>query len=233
MGGGGSTGSGNALPVNLGAAGHYVLLAKSAISTVPTSSIVGDVGISPATASFITGFSLSADASNLFARSLQITGKVYAADYKEPTPSDLTDAVGDMELAFTDAAGHAPDVTELGSGNIGGMTLAPGVYKWGTGLLVPSELSLAGHANDVWIFQIAQDLVVGSGAHVSLKGGAVAKNVFWQVAGLVDVGTTAHLEGIVLTKTAITVHTGASIQGRLMAQTAINIDSNSVVQPSP
>jgi hypothetical protein len=220
------------LPVDLGASGNYVILAKTGISTVPTSAITGNLGISPAAAAFITGFSLSADATAVFSRSSQVTGQIFAPNYAVPTPSNLTTAVGDMQLAFTDAAGRAPDVSELGAGNIGGMTLAAGVYKWGTGLLIPTDVTLAGSATDVWIFEIAQNLTVSSGAHIGLSGGALAKNVFWQIAGLVDVGTTAHLEGVVLTQTAVTLHTGASINGRLLAQTAVNLDGNAVVEPA-
>ena len=222
---------GGAMPVALGAAGDYAILAKAAISSVPTSAITGNVGLSPAAATFITGFSLTADSSNVFSTSPQVTGRVYAADYAVPTPSDLTAAVGDMEIAFTDAAARAPDVTELGAGNIGGMTLAAGVYKWGTGLLVPTDVVLDGNATDVWIFQIAQDLTVSSGVTIILTGGALPENVFWQVAGLVDIGTTAHFEGIVLTQTAVTLRTGASLEGRLFAQTAVDLDANAVVQP--
>ena len=217
--------------VNLGAAGSYAILAKTGISTVPTSAITGNLGVSPAAATFITGFSLTADATNVFSTSPQVTGKVFAADYTAPTPANLTTAVGDMQLAFTDAAGRAPDVTELGAGNIGGMTLAPGVYKWGTGVLIPTDVTLNGSATDVWIFQIAQDLTMASGAQIVLAGGALAKNVFWQVAGLVDLGTTAHAEGVILTQTSVTLRTGASINGRLLAQTAVNIDGSTVVAP--
>jgi hypothetical protein len=219
------------LPVNLGTAKNYVILAKSGIATVPTSAVTGNLGVSPAAASSITGFSLTADSTNAFSTSPQVTGKVYAADYAEPTPSNLTTAVGDMQLAFTDAAGRAPGVTELGAGNIGGKTLAPGVYKWGTGLLIPTDVTLAGNATDVWIFQIAQDLTMSSAAKIVLSGGALPKNVFWQVAGLVDLGTTAHCEGVVLTQTSVTLRTGASINGRLLAQTAVNIDGSTVVEP--
>ena len=180
--------------VNLGTAGQYAILAQSAISTVPTSAITGNLGLSPAAASFITGFALSADATNVFSTSPQVTGKVYAADYSVPSPSNLTTAIGDMQSAFTDAAGRAPDVTELGAGNIGGKTLMPGVYKWGTGLLIPTDVTLSGAATDVWIFQIAQDLTMSSATKVVLSGGAVPANVFWEVAGAVNVGTTAHLE---------------------------------------
>jgi hypothetical protein len=144
------------LAVNLGTAGDYAILAKSGISTVPTSAITGNLGLSPAAATYITGFSLTADATNAFATSPQVTGKVLASNYAAPTPSNLTTAIGDMQIAFTDAAGRAPNVTELGAGNIGGMTLTPGVYKWGTGLLIPTDVTLAGTATDVWIFQIGQ-----------------------------------------------------------------------------
>ncbi len=243
VGGGGDGGSNDAgvligtnpsrLAVNLGMAGNFAVLAKSGISSVPTSAITGDIGVSPIDATAITGFSMTADATNVFATSSQVTGKIYASDYAKPTPANLTTAVDDMQTAFTDAAGRAPDVTELGAGNIGGKTIAPGVYEWSTGLLIPADLTLAGSATGVWIFQVAQNLSVSNGTHVNLTGGAVAKNVFWQVAGSVDLGTTTQFAGVILTQTAITLHTGASVQGRLMAQTAVSIDSSTVVQPSP
>ena len=218
--------------VDLGASGDYVILAKSAISTVPTSAVTGDLGISPAAASAITGFSPIADSTNVFSTSAQVTGKLFASDYAVPTPTNLTTAVSDMQTAFTDAAGRAPKATELGAGNIGGMTLTAGVYRWGTGLLVPTNVTLSGSSTDVFIFQIAQNLTVSSGAQVVLTGGAVPKNVFWQVSGAADLDTTSHLEGVVLSQTAIALHTGASINGRLLAQTAVTLDGNAVVAPA-
>jgi hypothetical protein len=111
------------------------------------------------------------------------------------------------------------------------MTLKPGVYKWGTGLLIPKDVTLDGSNKGVWIFQIAQDLTINSGVKVRMSGGALPQNVFWQVAGLVDIGTTAHCEGIVLTQTSVTLGTGASINGRLLAQTAVDIDGSTVFAP--
>lgn len=219
--------------VNLGLAGDYAILAKAGISTVPPSAVTGNLGLSPAAATAITGFGLIMDGSGAFSTSAQITGNVYAADYAVPTPSNLTTAVLDMQTAFTDAAGRAPDVTELGAGNIGGLTLAPGVYRWGTGVLVPTDVTLNGSATDVWIFQIAQDLTVSNATNVVLTGGALPQNVFWQVTGLVSVGTTANLNGVILTATAITLQTGAVVHGRLLAQTAVNMDGNTVVEPAP
>jgi Ice-binding-like len=232
-GAGGVPAVGGALAVNLRTAGNYVILAESGISTVPPAVITGDVGISPMTATSITGFSLIADSTNVFSTSTQVTGKVYAAADTAPTPSNLTTAIGDMGLAFTDAAGRAPNVLELGAGSLGGMTLAPGVYKWGTAVLIPADLTLNGSATSVWIFQIAQTLTVSNAVAVHLTGGALAKNVFWQVVGFVDLGTTSHLEGIVLCQTMINLRTGASIAGRLMAQTAVTLDASTVTQPAP
>jgi len=217
--------------VNLGAAGNFAILSKSGISTVPASVITGNIGVSPAAATAITGFSLTADASNVFSTSPQVIGNVYAADFAPPSPTNMTTSIGDMELAFTDAAGRAPDVTELGAGDIGGLTLAPGVYKWSSGLLIPTSVTLSGSATDVWIFQIAQDLTVGNAVNIVLAGGALPQNIYWQVAGFVDVGTTSHVEGIFMCQTAITMQTGASVNGRLLAQTAVVLDQNTVTQP--
>jgi hypothetical protein len=219
--------------VNLGTAGDYVILSKSGISTVPPSVITGDLGASPVTATAITGFSLSADSTKAFSTSTQVTGKVYASNYTAPTPSNLTTAIGDMQHAFTDAAGRAPNVTDLGAGSIGGMTLTSGVYKWGTGVLIPTDITLSGSSTDVWIFQIAKTLTVSSAAKVVLAGGALSKNIFWQVAGAVDLGTTSHFEGVILTQTMIALETGASINGRLLAQTEVSLEKSTVVQPTP
>jgi hypothetical protein len=167
----------------------------------------------------------------VFSTSTQVTGKVYASNYASPTPSNLTTAIGDMQLAFTDAAGRAPDVTELGAGNIGGETLTPGVYKWSSALLIPTDITLSGKATDVWIFQIAQTLKLSSATNVNLAGGAVPQNIFWEVAGAVDLGTTSKFQGIILTKTMIALRTGATIHGRLLAQTEVSLDSSTVTEP--
>jgi hypothetical protein len=162
-----------------------------------------------------------------------VIGLVYASDYISPTPSNLTTAVGAMELAYTTAAGRAAGYTELGAGDIGGKTLTPGVYKWGTGLLIPTDVYFSGSSNDVWILQIAQNLTMASTVRVHLLGGALAKNITWQVAGAVTLGSTAHLDGIVLCQTAITLGNGATVNGRLLAQMAVTLDGNTVVQPAP
>jgi hypothetical protein len=217
-------------PVALGTAGNYVILAKSAISNVPTSAITGDVGLSPAAASFITGFSLRPPP-GVYATSSQVTGTIFAADYAGPTPANLTTAIGDMQTAYTDAAGRpTPDYTELASGSIGGLTLPAGLYKWSNTVTISSDVTLNGSATDVWIFQIAGGLTQASATRVILTGGALAKNVFWQAFGVVSIGTTAHMEGQVLAQTSITLATGASVNGRLLAQTAVTLAGNTVIE---
>jgi len=220
------------MAVNLGNAGNYVILAKSAISTVPTSAVIGDIGLSPAAASFITGFSLAVDSSGTYSTSSQVTGRVYAADYTEPTPTNLTTAINNMQTAYTDAAGRLlPDFTNVGAGNIGGLILVPGLYNWTTGVTIPTDVILNGGPNDTWIFQIAGTLTMAGGAKVVLSGGAQNKNIFWQTSGAVTINAAAKLEGIVLSQTAVTLGAGAIVNGRLLAQTAVTLNANAVTRP--
>ena len=222
-------------PVDLGAAAPFVILSKTGVTNVPTSNITGNIGTSPIDSTAITGFSLIAHSTNTYSTSAQVTGKIYAANYATPTPVNLTTAVSNMEAAYTDAAGRSlPSATELYSGNLSGQTLAPGLYKWGTDVLITTNVTLAGPADAVWIFQIAGDLIMGSGAQVLLSGGAQAGTIFWQVGGGtgVEIGTTAHIEGTILAAKAIHLRTGASLNGRALSQTAVTLDKNALVIPS-
>lgn len=228
---GSSTSKGPA-PVGLGSAGNFVVLAKTAISTVPPSVITGDLGLSPAAQSFVTGFSLVADATNVFARATQVTGKIYSANDAVPTPANLTVAVSNLEGAYVDAASRTlPDFTELHGGAIGGQVLVPGLYKWTSAISIASDVTLTGGANDVWIFQTSGDLSSSAATKITLSGGAQARNVFWQVAGKVTLGATSHFEGIVLCKTEVTLQTGASLKGRVLAQSQVALQQATVTQP--
>ncbi|AXP81629.1 hypothetical protein CJ739_2556 [Mariniflexile rhizosphaerae] len=216
--------------VNLGASANYVILAKTAINNSSTSTIIGDLGLSPAATSYVTGLALT-NATG-YATSAQITGKVYAADMADPTPVNLTTAVENMITAYNDAAGRpSPDFIELATGNIGGKTLSPGLYKWTSSVTIPSSITISGTASDVWIFQIAGDLNMSAGINMTLEGGAQAKNIFWQVAGEATFGTTSHFEGNLLSMTGITLQTGATMTGRALAQTAVILDGSSVTKP--
>lgn len=216
--------------VNLGEAGNYVILAKTAINNSSTSEITGDLGLSPAATSYITGLALT-DATG-YATSTQVVGTVYAADMASPTDVNLTTAVENMITAYNDAAGRpSPDFLEFATGDLGGETLSPGLYKWTTTVTLPTDVVISGGANDIWIFQISGDLTMSSAVNITLTNGAQAKNIFWQVAGQATIGTTAHFEGIILSMTGITFQTGASINGRALAQTAVILDSNAVTAP--
>jgi hypothetical protein len=216
-------------PVKLGSAGTFALLSKTGITNVYASVINGDVGASP-----ITGAAIGLTCGEIAA------GILYTVDAAGPLPCSvtaatlLTSAVSDMETAYTDAAGRVrPDFTELGSGEIGGKTLVPGLYKWGTDVKISTDVTLAGGPTDVWIFQVSGGIQQASATRVNLAGGALARNVFWQSAGAVSIGTSAHFEGIILAKTMVAVKTGASVNGRLLAQTAVTLQKNSVTQPAP
>jgi len=217
--------------VNLGTAASFVILAKTGVSTTGTTSVVGHVGVSPAAETFLTGFSQARDATNTYSTSSLVTGHLYAADMAVPTPTQMTTAISDMETAYTDAAGR-PGGPALGAaGDIGGLVIAPGTYTFGTSLFINSNVTLSGSATDVWIFQITGDLTQANATRVTLAGGALPKNIFWQTAGVAAIGTTAHFEGILLSQTAITLNTGATMNGRLLAQTAVTLDANAVTQP--
>ncbi len=230
--------------INLLSSGNFAIIAKSGISTTGVTAITGSIGVSPIAATAITGFGLIMDSSNTFSNSTLVTGKIYAGDYTAPTPTLMTTAVGDMQTAYTDGAGRTnPTATELGAGNIGGLTIPPGLYKWGTAVIIPSDVTLSGSSTDVWIFQIAQTLSVSSGVHIILSGGAQAGNIFWVVGGQTTIGTTAIFNGTILDQTAIVLNTGAQLNGRALAQTAVTLDANTVtisstpssapVQPTP
>jgi|GEM_PF-3308410 hypothetical protein len=222
-------------PVFLGSAGSYAILTRSGISATDTAGtlIKGNIGVSPIAGTAITGFGLSLDGTTQFSTSSLLVGKAYAADYAPPTPAKLTAAVSDMQIAYADAKGRStPDYTEYGSGEISGLTLAPGLYKWGTGVLISTDVTLSGGPNDVWIFQIAGDLTMAGATSVILAGGALPGNIFWQVEGEngVDLGTNSHFEGIILAIKKINMQTLASINGRLYSQTAVTLDANPITE---
>lgn len=225
--------------VNLGTAANYVILAKTGASTVPASVVTGNVGLSPAARGFLTGWSLIAEPTDTAYTSAQVVGggHLYAADMVGGTTTvDLTTAVGDMQTAYTAAAAMAPAGGGLttacpGAGTMTALTIAPGVYTCAVPVGITGSITLNGTATDVWVFKFAQTLTQAAATQVNLTGGALAKNVFWQVAGNVDIGTTALMQGVILGKTLINLQTGATENGRMLAQTAVTIDKATVTVP--
>lgn len=223
--------------VNLRTAGDFVILTKTGITNVPTSAVTGNIGASPITAAAID------------VTCTEIVGTIYGSDAAYTGSGDVTcfngnapdntlvaNAVLDMGTAYTNAAGRTtPDFTELHAGDISGQTLVPGLYKWSTGVLISTDATLSGGPNDIWIFQIAGNITQANGSSIILAGGALAKNIFWQVGGGtgVAIGTGAVFEGVVLAEKGITVNTGSTVNGRLLSQTAVTLDQNTVTQPAP
>jgi len=173
------------------------------------------------------------DSSNQFATSLYVTGKVYASDYTLSPPAKMTTAISDMQSAFVSAMGLTTTViVDKGAGDISGMTLAPGLYKWSTGLLITNAgVTLSGGANDTWVFQIAQGLTVANSAIIHLTGGAQAKNIFWITASEAVIGSNVNFSGNIMSQTLISLNTGAKVTGRLLAQSAVTLNTSIVVIP--
>jgi hypothetical protein len=235
-------------PVELLTAGNYAILAKTGISTVPDSVITGNIAVSPIAAGAITGFSLAMDLGGEFSTSTQLVGEASAASYDAPTPTHLTSAVSAMEAAYTDAAGRVnPDAAriDLGggllSGAFGGATakLTPGVYTFGTDVMITGNIYFEGTGTgadqgetDVFIIQMTGSLMQAANYDVILTNGALAKNIFWQVAGHVTVGAGAHMEGILLVKTDVLLETHASMNGRVLTQTACNLQMATITEPA-
>jgi hypothetical protein len=220
--------------VELGTAENYVILTKAGISTVPESVITGDIAVSPIAATALTGFSLTKDSGGEFSTSAQLhgTGKAFAANFAAPIPTHLTTAVSDMQTAYTDAAGRPnsnADRIDLEEGVLGGAAggeqaqLTAGVYTFGSDVNIAADIYFDGSDTDVFIIQMTGSLSQAADTNVILSNGALAKNIFWQVAGNVVVGAGASLKGILLVKTDVTFDTESSLSGRVLAQTSCDL----------
>jgi hypothetical protein len=236
-----TTGTGAAsgpMPVNLLTAGDFVILTKTGITNVPTSTITGNIGASPITAAAMDNISCSEITGTIYGANAAYTGSGDVTCFEGTGPDNTLVANGvlDMGTAYRDAAGRTnPDFTELHAGDISGQTLVPGLYKWGTNVLINTDTTLNGNANDVWIFQISGNVIQAANTSVLLTGGALAKNVFWQVAGGAGVAldTDATFEGVVLAAKKITLNNGTTVNGRLLSQTAVTLIMNTITQPAP
>ena len=209
-------------PIDLRSSARFAILAGSAI-TGGGGTISGDVGLSPTTGAAITGLSTG-----------QVNGFIDAVDAAGPAgamvdPARLTTAKADLTAAYNDAAGRSVDRVTLADGaNIGGQTLAPGLYEVATSLQITGDLTLdaGGDPNAVWIFQVGSTLTTAAGgvgdphSRVILAGGAQAGNVFWQVGSSATLGTYSVFKGTILARTSITMDIGCAMEGRALAQDA-------------
>ena len=230
--------------VNLGTAANYAILAKTGVATVPTSVVTGNVGLSPAAGSFLTGWSETANGAPVtYSTSAQVAapGKLYASNYTGGTTSvDLTTAIGDMQTAYTNANGMAPagggnpatgGTACPGTGALSGLTLTPGVYTCTSALSMATTAVTLNGAGVYVIRTTGAFTTTGAGVKVTLSNGALAQNVFWVVGGDTTISANAQIAGIILDQTAINMGNLSSINGRLLAQTAVNLDATTVTKP--
>ena len=198
-------------PIDLGTAEPFSVLAASTVTNTGLSVINGDVGLSPGTS--ITGFPPGV-----------INGTGHATD------EVAAGAQADLTTAYNVAAGLTP--MESGLGDLTGESLTPGVYAGGE-LSLTGELTLAGTAESVWIFQAASTLTIGSGANITMTGDASVCNVFWQVGSSATIGSGAQFVGTVMADVSVTAQTAATIEGRLLARTgAVTLDTNLITAPT-
>ena len=222
----GSSSAATPTTVGLGIANSFAVLAGTGVSDVPTSSISGNVGLDPHPGSDITGLTCA-----------EVSGTIYTNNAAGPLCRTvngglLTTAKNDLTNAYGDANGRTPTTTYATADNqLGGLTLAPGVYSFGSATTanLSGTLTLSGSAGSVWIFQATSDLVFASGSSVQMTGGASACNVFWVVNSSATINTAASISGTILALQSITAKTGASITGRLLAQNGlVSLESNTV-----
>jgi len=203
-------------PVELGAADGFVVLAGSTVTSTGPTSVTGDLGVSPGSA--VTGFGPGT-----------IVGVQHIAD---PTAAQ---GEADLTTAYNDAAGRTLCPITI-SGNLGGQTLTPGLYKSTSSLEISSgdlTLNAQGNPDAVFIFQMASTLTTTSGRQVILSGAAKSTNVFWQVGTSATLGSTSAFQGTVMADQAITMETGATLNGRVLARiAAVTLDTNIIVKPS-
>jgi hypothetical protein len=208
---------GNQTSVALGGAGAFVVLAGSTVTSTGATALTGDQGVSPGTA--VTGFPPGT-----------LTGTTHAGD----ATSAL--AMADLTTAYDDAAGRTLAPVTL-AGNLGGLTLPPGLYKSTSSLSISSgdlTLDAQGDPNAIFILQMASTLTTTSGRAVILSGGAKASNVFWQVGSSATLGTTSAFVGTILADQSITLNTGATLSGRALARIgSVTLAANTAVLPTP
>jgi hypothetical protein len=204
--------------VNLGTAASFAVLAGQSVSSTGNSIVDGDLGVWPGTA--VTGFGPG----------VVTNGTTHAGDATAQT------AQGDLTTAYNDAAGRTLAPVDVADADLGGRTLAPGLYK-STGTLALTgtvTLDAGGDANGVYIFQVASSLTTAAGSSVVLAGGAKASNVFWQVGSSASLGTTTAFKGTIMALDSVSLATGAQLEGRALARNAsVTLDNNTITVPTP
>jgi hypothetical protein len=209
--------------VNLGTAANFVVLAGAAVTSTGNTEVTGDLGVWAGAA--VSGFQGIVPGGPGI-----VHGSIHAGD------ATAQIAQGDLTTAFNDAAGRTLAPVDVANADLGGRTLAPGLYK-STGTLALTGtvvLDAQGDVNGVWIFQIASSLGTATGSAVILAGGAKASNVFWQVGTSATLGTTTAFKGTIMADQSITLANSATLDGRALARIAsVTMDATIITIPTP
>jgi hypothetical protein len=220
----------------LGAACTFGVLAGSTVTNTGPTIVRGDLGLSPGSA--VTGF---LDTNTYVGTGTHtagpgiVTGIIHLTDPPPPSPTSASAAQAALTVAYNDLAGRTAPAPATVAGDLGGLTLAPGIYKSTSTLGITGTLTLdgGGNANAVWIFQIASGLTTLSNSNVNLARGAQARNIFWQVGSSAALGTASTFNGSILALTSITLTTGTTLNGRALARNgAVTLDTNMVNVPA-
>ena len=218
-------------PINLGTTANFAVLAGSDVNDTTPSTVIGDVGLDPATGA------------NIDVTCAEVTGTIYDNDAAYPGLCEVTNAAllttakNDLTTAYNDADNTIPTTNLPGADNqLGGQTLTDGTYNFGgattANLIGTLTLDGQGDPNSVFIFQASSTLVTASSSVVSLINGAQACNVFWQVSTSATFGTATTFVGTVMADQSITDDGGATINGRLLARIAAVTLNNTTITRS-
>jgi hypothetical protein len=225
-------------PSSAGVACTYGILAATTSTNTGATTIRGDLGLSPG--SSVTGF--QDPPANTYVGSGThtgglglVTGIIHLTDPPPTSPSSAAAAQAALTVAYLDLAGRTAPAPATIAGDLGGLTLAPGLYKSTStlGITGPLTLNGGGDANAIWIFQVASSLTTAGSSSVVLAGSAQSHNIFWQVGSSAALGTNSTFNGSILALTDITLKTGATLNGRALARNgAVTLDTNMVTVPS-
>jgi len=211
--------------LKLGQASDFAILAYASITSIPSSSIDGKVGLFPGTRKQI-----SLDGTEVIGGAADILG----SDDETLPINLLSNAKVDMVSAYKEAIGLTPDNDKIGlfEGKLAGKILSPGCYKWNEDLIITNDFTIEGTENDVWIFKIPANLKVEKGVHLILAGGANAKNIFWQVAGSTILESSTVFAGTIISQQFVEMKNHAFLTGRAFAKNGyILLDHATVKRP--
>lgn len=219
--------------VALGASCTFGVLAGATVTNTGNTIVRGDMGLSPG--SSVTGFQ-DPPANTYVGTGTHTAGPGLVTGVIHLTDPLAATAQTDLTTAYNDLAGRTAPAPATVAGDLGGLTLAPGIYKSTSTLGITGTLTLdgQGNANAVWIFQVTSSLTTLGSSSIVLAGGASAHNIFWQVGSSATLGTNSTFNGSILSLASISLATGATLNGRALAQTAgsVTMDTNMVNVPA-